>query len=127
MKFRSTKNSIRIRVRKSELQKLSAAHKIEESINFGQNVKLTFALDVSSSHERVEATFFDNFLVVSLPEEIAKNWMNSDEVGIETNYSLSDGEELHILVEKDFPCLDRPEEDKSDTFQELAAKNGDHC
>jgi len=31
-----------------------------------------------------------------------------------------DGEALlHLLVEKDFPCKDRPDEDKSDTFTGL--------
>jgi hypothetical protein len=45
--------------------------------------------------------------------------METEQVGIE--HHLDSG--LSILIEKDFPCKTRFDEDKMDTFQELALKN----
>lgn len=127
MKLRTTKNSIRIRIRKSELKTLQNENKISEAINFGGGVALTYFLKVDSSVERLTADFNNNKLVVSIPKNQADEWFQTELVGLEIENPLDNDEQLHILIEKDFPCLDRPEEDKSDTFQELAAKNEDHC
>jgi len=127
MKLRCTTNSIRIRIRKSELTQLATEKRIEEKIQFGKGVSLTFALNISGLAKEVAAHFLNNKLIVKLPKEIATNWINSNEVGIEVNTPLEDGDSLHILIEKDFPCLDREEEDKSDTFWELAPESPDAC
>jgi hypothetical protein len=34
---------------------------------------------------------------------------------------------VHVLVEKDFPCKDRPDEDKKDFFEELADQQAPLC
>jgi len=97
MKLRCTENSIRIRIRKYE------------------------------SMQQVAATLLDNNLVVNLPKSAANEWINSNQVGIEVNKEIPNNESLHILIEKDFPCLDRENEDKSDTFWELASDAPDAC
>jgi len=127
MKLRCTTNSIRIRIRKSELQQLATDKRIEEKIQFGKGVSLTFALSVSGLTKEVTAHFVNNKLLVKLPKEVASQWINSNQVGIEVNQPLEDGDSLHVLIEKDFPCLDREEEDKSDTFWELAPDSPDAC
>jgi len=127
MKLRCTTNSIRIRIRKSELTQLAKEKRIEEKIQFGKGVSLTFALAISGLSKQVAAHFLNNKLIVKLPKEIAKEWINSNQVGIEVNYPIEDDQHLHILIEKDFPCLDREEEDKSDTFWELAPETPDSC
>lgn len=127
MKLRTTHNSIRIRIRKSELATLQQKQLIEESINFPNGVLFKFALTISPSAKSVDAALTDNNLVVSIPSEQATAWITTNEVGIETNLSLSNDEQLHVLIEKDFPCLDRPEEDKSDTFWELAPETPESC
>ena len=70
----------------------------------------------------MQAEFLQNAIQVTLPLSIAMPWMDSDQVGIE--HTLDSG--LNILIEKDFPCKTRDDEDKSDTFQELVEKN-DTC
>jgi len=127
MKLRCTTNSIRVRIRKSELTKLAAEGRIEEHIQFGNEVALTFALSMEEAKQQVEATFSNNHIVVSLPKAIASNWIQSNEVGIEVTNPVANNQSLHILIEKDFPCLDREEEDKSDTFWELAPETPDAC
>jgi hypothetical protein len=69
----------------------------------------------------------NNDLVLTLPKKEALEWIITNKVGIESHINLSNDEQLHLLIEKDFPCLDRPEEDKSDTFWELAPETPDAC
>jgi len=127
MKLRSTKNSIRIRIRKSELENLRNNQIIEEFINFGSNIILTFALAIDETATLIIASLEDNYLKVVIPAPMATKWIDTDQVGLETTYCVGNRNMLHLLIEKDFPCLDRPEEDKSDTFQELALQKEDQC
>ena len=127
MKLRCTENSIRIRIRKSELDQLAQTKRVEEKVRFGNQVVLTFALSINETIQQVAATLLDNNLVVSLPKSAANEWINSNQVGIEVNKETGDDQNLHILIEKDFPCLDRENEDKSDTFWELASDTPDAC
>ncbi len=126
MKLRTTHNSIRIRVRKSEIVLLQEHGLVEESIQFPTQVIFKFALKVSNDTEGLDAVLQNNSLIISLPKNEATEWFDSNQVGMETNIDLNNGEQLHLLVEKDFPCLDRPE-DKSDTFWELAPEESENC
>jgi len=120
MKFRSTGNSIRIRLRKSELAQLERDKLIQESLAFPGGASFHFRLTIDPTHQEVQATVDTNAIVVSLPQSTANQWIGTNEVGIECNLPLENGQQLHVLVEKDFPCNDRPGEDKSDTFWELS-------
>jgi len=75
----------------------------------------------------VSADFLGNMLKVIIPAQLANDWINTNEVGIESYVDLKGKEKLHLLIEKDFPCKDRPEEDKSDTFTELVNDPTDSC
>lgn len=127
MKLRTTHNSIRIRIRKSEIEALKAEGQVVERIRFPLGTLLQFALQIDEKEEKVTAGLEDNFLKVSIPKREAEAWMNSNQVGIEKHIPVLENEELHLLIEKDFPCLDRPEEDKSDTFWELAPESPEAC
>ena len=127
MKLRTTHNSIRIRIRKSEIEELKAEGQVVERIRFPLGTVLRFALQIDEQEEGVTAALEDNFLKLSIPKNEALTWINSNQVGIEKHIPVPEGEELHLLIEKDFPCLDRPEEDKSDTFWELAPESPEAC
>lgn len=127
MKLRTTHNSIRIRVRKSELLTLQKEHRIEESIRFPSSALFKFAVEISNNIEHIQASLDNHNLVLSIPHQEAAQWINSNQVGIEANLKLDDKEQLHLLIEKDFPCLDRENEDKSDTFWELAPTKPESC
>jgi len=127
MKLRTTHNSIRIRIRKSELDTLQEQQIVEESIRFPSGALFKFALKTVDDDQAINATFEDNHLQLSISKTAASQWINTNQVGIETNIKLPDNETLHLLIEKDFPCLDRPEEDKSDTFWELAPETPESC
>ncbi len=127
MKLRTTHNSIRIRIRKSEIDLLAQKQIVEESIRFPSGTLFKFALKIGNDDQMVNAVLEDNNLIISISKAAATQWINTNEVGIETNINLPDNEQLHLLIEKDFPCLDRPEEDKSDTFWELAPETPESC
>ena len=120
MKLRTTNNSIRIRIRKSELALLKNDSKIEEVIYFPNDVQFAFALAVAKEVEEISVSLNQNTLTILIPHNIAIGWINTNQVGIEYNLPISIDKNLHVLIEKDFPCLDRSNEDKSDTFWELA-------
>ena len=127
MKLRTTHNSIRIRIRKSELALLEQKQVVEESIRFPNGVLFKFILKIDTTVSELTASLVNNDLVLSMPQQSAKNWINTNEVGIESYINLSSEEQLHLLIEKDFPCLDRPNENKSDTFWELAPETVENC
>ena len=127
MKLRTTHNSIRIRIRKSELITLQKNGIVEETITFPNNIVFKFALSINNSNNDLNAILEDNKLQIIIAKTTANQWITTNEVGIEKHIDLANGEQLHLLVEKDFPCLDRENEDKSDTFWELATKKPDVC
>ncbi len=127
MKLRTTHNSIRIRIRKSELSQLAENGNLEEHIQLGNKITFSFGLQISESAENLKASLQNNELRVSIPKKEAQQWITTGQVGMEYAYPVSDTEKLNILIEKDFPCPDRPGEDKSDTFWEIASKKEDKC
>jgi len=53
---------------------------------------------------------------IVIPADQANTWGSSDQVGIAESISLGEFGSLALLIEKDFACLDRSEEDNKDTF-----------
>ena len=48
---------------------------------------------------------------IVIPADQANTWGSSDQVGIAESISLGEFGSLALLIEKDFACLDRSEED----------------
>lgn len=126
MKLRITHNSIRIRIQKSELTALMQKEVIEDHVNFPGGNRLQFSL-AKSPIEDVKVDLNGPHVLVQISSAIATAWAESDQVSIEKYISLENAETLHLLVEKDFPCADRPDEDKSETFWELAPDPVKNC
>ena len=127
MKLRCTSNSIRIRLRKSEIQQLDQENRVVESVSFPIGERLIFSLSIGSDTLQIQASFNQNTIEIILPQEEANQWISTNQVGIEYYLPLADENQLHILIEKDFPCIDRANEDKSDTFWELASDTSKVC
>ena len=122
MKLRLDKNSLRLRVRKSDLEKLQDQNEVAETTHFPLG-SFEYRLIISDKEENVSAQIFSQSIEVVVPVKTALQWMNSDETGIYHTINLSDNQSLDVIIEKDFPCKDRIEENKADTFVELADKN----
>lgn len=113
MKLRCTENSLRLRVRKSDVEQLQNEGFIQESVTFGVDQIMRYQLLISDVKE-LSATFENGLILVQIPEIEAAQWINSGQVGLERKGTL------HILIEKDFPCRHTSTEDKEDTYYELA-------
>lgn len=118
MKLRCVENSIRLRLKKSDVETLAKEKKIAVAIGFPKGGFLKYELR-AEPHAAIEAAFESGLISIRLPEKMAMEWIHSEEVSVAKDIKLPDGEVLSILIEKDFPCKNRPDEDKSDTFQEL--------
>lgn len=126
MKLRCSENSIRLRLRKSEVEKLKEVQVLKENVQVGLDV---FSYGISKTDAAaIHATFDDGCILLHIPEKEMTQWVNdTEQVDMSTEQLLKNGQHLSILIEKDFPCINRPEEDKADTFQQLAAKEEDVC
>lgn len=126
MKLRCTANSIRLRVRKSDLDALQSQGEVSVPINFAPGIKLEYILKLGQA-QHPQANYTAQQITILLPSELAANWINSEEVSIEYQQDYSDGQYLQLLIEKDFPCRHTEEQDLQDTFFELAPKDDLSC
>lgn len=78
---------------------------------------LTYMVESSPASVTLAAHFSDNALTVRIPETSVLAWASSEQVSIEGEQLLDDGESLQLLVEKDFACLaPREGEDEADMY-----------
>ena len=126
MKLRCTANSIRLRVRKSDLDVLQSQGEVSAAINFAPGIKLEYVLKLEQV-EQPQASYSAHQITVILPAELAGNWINSEDVSIEYQQAYAEGQHLQVLIEKDFPCRHTEETDLQDTFFELAPKDDLSC
>ena len=115
MKLRIEGNSIRLRVKKSDLNRLHTEGVVHEMVAFIKGFNFHYELKTDEKASNIDAVFTHSTIIISIPLSIANAWINSETVGLEN--TLENG--LFILIEKDFPCKTRENEDKNDTFQEL--------
>lgn len=114
MKLRLEQNSIRLRVRRSELALLQQQGMVQTSVTFPESV-LHYVLRV---HEAGDFSVLhdERTITVSLPAHDARQWIESDAVGLYYTADTGKGIQLQVSVEKDFACTTRANEDKADLF-----------
>ncbi|TXB64489.1 DUF7009 family protein [Phaeodactylibacter luteus] len=118
MKARFTAQHIRLRLRKSDISQLQAEQAVTTRLSF-PGKDLVFRLEMGRA-QAPSANFKDGELTVTLPDQQARQWIDSDQVGISHTQRSAGLPDLELLIEKDFPCAHRPMENKADTFRELA-------
>jgi hypothetical protein len=118
MKLRIKGNSMRLRVSRSEVARLMAAETLVETIQFAPkpDARFSYALQREPSVKVPTVQYTKNKVVVLLPADQADAWAGTDQVGIAEDISLGELGALALLIEKDFACLDRSDEDNLDTF-----------
>lgn len=118
MKLRIRENSLRLRLSKTDVEKFGENGRVSNEIYFGVSMaeKLSYSLE-KSSDKKIRANFLNGNITVFVPQEFAKNWIETDEIGFEAEQVIDDNLRLRILVEKDFVCLSpRENEDESDNY-----------
>ena len=117
MKLRIHKNSIRLRLSQTEVDKVAKGQAILETLETGggdRESNFSYSLIPSDGNEQISAEFKQNNLKIVFPKNQAEEWANTDKVAVS---QLSD-KGVTILIEKDFQCLHkRPNEDETDNFR----------
>lgn len=106
MKIRIEGNSIRLRLRQSEVAQLAEEGRVEESTQMPGG-HFNYRLELQTELKNLAAQYGRNGITVSLPESWGRSWPEDARVGFEAQLPLAGGQLLHLLVEKDFVCLDR--------------------
>jgi hypothetical protein len=115
MKIRIKGNSLRYRLTRSEVDYFVSTGIVEEKVNFGNSI-LRYSLK-KSAQEHLSATFNDDEITLYFPSSFINKWADEDQTGFEYNLNFpGSNEPLYLLVEKDFTCLDKTNEDQSDNY-----------
>lgn len=125
MKFRIRGDTIRLRLKRSEVDRIAAGDSIVEETHFPDSV-LTYRLDVSDD-SAISASYDNGSITVKVPRSEVLDWASSDEVSLCAEQKLPGTGSLSLLIEKDFSCLDpghhRDSEDDEDTYPHPRAED----
>lgn len=114
MKLRIKGNFIRYRLTKSDVAVFAEKGYIEERTQFGTGVFI-YAMKVSDEAS-INVSLGHNLIMMSIPAAMAKDWVETDKVGMEANIAQANQSPIGLLIEKDFKCLDETSEDQSDNY-----------
>ncbi len=123
MKLRIKGNSLRLRLTQGEVRQLDQQGQVEDYIHFGPSREQAIGYTVESSERepKVRAIFSENKIRVLLPFGQAREFVETDQVGLEETQEIAapgdSPRELRLIIEKDFQCLKpRFDEDESDHY-----------
>lgn len=117
MKLRVLDNSVRLRLTQTEVDNVVSNGLVRGRVRFAGSNTFDYVLESSPATVKPEAHLSNNVLTVRIPQMDIENWAGTEQVSIESEQILDDGDRLRILVEKDFKCLSpREGEDESDMF-----------
>ena len=118
MKLRMQSNSIRLRLKRGEVDQLMETGRVEERIRFGPGNAgfFNYILEASQAVSNPKAILKAGGILVQVPTQMVSHWGSSDDVGIEVIQAAGDESSLEILIEKDFACLNGDPEQNIDTF-----------
>ena len=117
MKLRINGNSLRLRLSKTDVGKLLAEGRVEDTVFFGpeQSACLTYALEHEAASKLIDFRYGSQRAAVVVSSAEATRWASGDQVGIYGEVDTGRGL-LTLSVEKDFACLDQNDADNADTF-----------
>ena len=109
MKIRIKGNSLRYRLTKSDMYRLSNEGYLEDKTNFGDK-QLVYVIQKTNDKE-LSAFFNENVICLQVPGKMVNELDSTNRTGFEGKQG-----DLYLLVEKDFTCLDNVDEDQSDNY-----------
>ena len=113
---------------RGEVDQLRDEGLVAAQTDFPGGRRFRYVVESSPASVKPGAFYSDNVMTVRLPEATVRAWAQSEQVSIDGELLLSEGETLSILVEKDFACLaPRDGEDESDMFPHPQAEEGTGC
>jgi hypothetical protein len=118
MKLRLQPNSIRLRLKQSEVDRFLRTGRVEERIVSGTDDQESFRylLETNDAVSAPKGSIAPGSVIVQVPTADALKWALTNQIGIEGEQTIDGKTSLRILVEKDFACIDGSEEQNADTF-----------
>jgi hypothetical protein len=129
MKLRIKGNSLRLRLTQSEVARIGRGEQVSETVDFGAGARLTYSLESDANAAQITARFVDNCITIVLPATQAREWTNTELVGLRAEHTLAtesttatmagdeSAQKLTLLIEKDFICIDGDSsEDQADAY-----------
>ena len=117
MKIRIKGNSIRYRLSKTEIDNFGKLGYLEEETGFLNGPSFHYRLESKAGIENMEASFSGNMICIFVTETMATAWTTTNVVGFDNKMNIGNGNELFLLIEKDFICLDDTLEDQRDNYE----------
>jgi hypothetical protein len=118
MKLRIQGNVLRFRLTQKEVACLHDHNLVESAIHFPSGRALRYVLDSSSDASAVSAEYEGDSIRIVVPREMAVSWAQSSDVAIDGLHDPRVG----ILIEKDFQCLHKSDEQNPDAFPNPLAR-----
>jgi hypothetical protein len=103
MKLKIHDNSIRLRLRRSEIARFGDTGRVEGAFVFGAapDQRIVYAL-VAGDAPEVSVQVEANRIAVAVPRALAAELTGTDRVGVGGEQAIGGGQSLSILVEKEF-------------------------
>lgn len=109
MKLRLEENSLRLRLSEDEVRHFAATGQVAYTIVFGPapGQTLRYSLERLPQGDlatAVQVRYEAGALSIEVPEGMARNWTDTENIGFKAQVLVAEGQELRILVEKDLDC-----------------------
>jgi hypothetical protein len=91
----------------SEIKDLGEKGQITETIYFANKQNFSYTIRMIDDAPSISAEFDNQKVIIKVPTTDAKEWINTDRVGLENYQVIEKDVSLNILLEKDFKCLTR--------------------
>lgn len=101
---------------KPEVEHFAVSGYLEERTCFGNNI-FYYALQVKNTGAELSADFDGTKITVFIPEEKSKGWPSNNIIGFDAAIQVNEDEQLLIIVEKDFKCLEDAVDDQADNYE----------
>lgn len=108
MKIRIKGNSIRFRLSKNEVTLFATEGYLEEKTVFPSGTFI-YAIRKLFDGKTLDASFINPKLTLFVPRCLVQEWTTTDITGSKNMLPISDGENLNLLLEKDFECINAEE------------------
>ena len=80
------------------------------------DAEFSYALVEDAARQEIAVDYRAQQLTVFVPSGVARNWAETDQIGIAAEIDLDVAGTLSVLIEKDFACLDRSDAENEDAF-----------
>jgi hypothetical protein len=110
MKLRMNEGSLRLRLRRSEVEAFGASGVVSSAVRFPDGRTLAWRLIAAPAAE-IAVAYAEDCIEVKVPAALAKAWAEGNEVGL---HGRCDG--VEVLIEKDFRRTSTPSPDDHDRY-----------